>query len=176
MDLGLVAELVQLAASLAVVGSLVFVGLQMRLSAIANRATALQMNADYWQSHLATLAERGNSAVYAKGASAHEPLSSEEFGRFFLLCRATFMGCENQHYQFRVGLIDSAAYAGYEMTIREQIAAFPGVRAMWALVRHSYGKEFAAFMDTQISRESAHQRSSAHERWSELVAAATEAK
>jgi hypothetical protein len=131
------------------------------------------MNADYWQTHLATLAERGNSAVYAKGASGREPLSSEEFGRFFLLCRATFMGCENQHYQFRVGLINSAAYAGYEMTIREQIAAFPGIRAMWSLVRHSYGKDFAAFMDAQITREAVHQRSSAHERWSGLVASET---
>jgi hypothetical protein len=74
-----------------------------------------------------------------------------QFGQFFLLCRATFMGLENQHYQYRLGLLDRDAYAGYKTTIKEQIAAFPGIRAMWQLVRHGYSKDFVAFMDEQIS-------------------------
>jgi len=61
------------------------------------------------------------------------------------------MECENQHYQYRVGLLDREAYAGYITTIKEQIAAFPGIRAMWQLVGHSYSKDFAAFMDEQIA-------------------------
>jgi hypothetical protein len=40
------------------------------------------------------------------------------------------MGCENQHYQYRLGLLDREAYDGYKTTIKEQIAAFPGIRAM----------------------------------------------
>jgi hypothetical protein len=79
------------------------------------------------------------------------------------------MGCENQHYQYRAGFLDRNAYVGYETTIREQIAAFPGIRAMWQLVRHSYSKDFVAFMDGQISALPAHESESAFQKWTGLV-------
>lgn len=80
------------------------------------------------------------------------------------------MGCENQHYQYRLGLLDKDAYAGYQTTIREQIAAFPGIRAMWQLVRQSYSATFAAFMDEQIAAlPQAHQSESAFLQWKDLV-------
>ena len=79
------------------------------------------------------------------------------------------MGCENQHYQYRAGFLDRNAYVGYETTIREQIAAFPGIRAMWQLVHHSYSKDFVAFMDEKISTLPAHEPQSAFEKWQALV-------
>ena len=79
------------------------------------------------------------------------------------------MGMENQHYQYRQGLLDQDAYSGFETTIREQIAAFPGTRAMWKLVRHSYGGEFAEFMDQQVAAAPTHQESTL-KKWKEIVA------
>ncbi len=165
----------QVTASVAVVVSLVFVGFQIRQNTKANKASTLQMNADYWLTYLTTLADNRFSALYSKGALEREELEGEQFGQFFFLCRATFMGCENQHYQYRTGLLDDDAYRGYEATIREQIAAFPGVRAMWQLVKHTYGAEFVKFLDLQIAGTPAHHRGSIHKRWTELLRASEQA-
>ena len=137
------ANIGQVVGAFAVVASLVFVGLQVRQNTKATRATALQMNADYWLACFSMLADRRFSEIYSKGALGRVELEAGQFGQFFLLCRATFMGCENQHHQYTAGLLDDDAYRGYEATIREQIAAFPGIRAMWQLVWPTYGTVFA---------------------------------
>ncbi len=165
------ANIGQIVGSLAVIGSLIFVGLQIRQNTRATRATALQMNADYWLNYFTLLADKQFSEVYSKGAVGKVELEGSQFGQFFFLCRATFMGCENQHHQYLSGLLDDDAYKGYEATIREQIAAFPGVRAMWQLVKHTYGTEFAKFLDKQIAGTDRHSKGSVHKQWRALVEA-----
>lgn len=115
------------------------------------------------------LADRQFSEVYSKGALGRVELEDAQFGQFFFLCRATFMGCENQHHQYLAGLLDDDAYRGYEATIREQIAAFPGIRAMWQLVKHTYGTEFVKFIDEQIASTDEHGRGSMQRQWRALV-------
>lgn len=165
------ANIGQVVGALAVVASLIFVGLQVRQNTKAARATALQMNADYWLAYFTMLADKQFSEIYSKGALGRVELEGGQFGQFFFLCRATFMGCENQHHQYLAGLLDDDAYRGYEATIREQIAAFPGVRAMWQLVRHTYGTEFAKFLDKQIASADEHGRGSMQSQWRALVEA-----
>lgn len=165
------ASIGQIAGSLAVIASLIFVGLQLHQNTKATRATALQMNADYWLNYFALLADKQFSDVYSKGALGRVELEAGQFSQFFFLCRATFMGCENQHHQYLSGLLDEKAYRGYEATIREQIASFPGVRAMWQLVRHTYGAEFVKFLDKQIESADQHGKGSVHKQWRTLVEA-----
>lgn len=161
----------QVIGALAVIASLIFVGLQVRQNTKATRATALQMNADYWLSYFTMLADKQLGEIYSKGALGREELEGGQFGQFFFLCRATFMGCENQHHQYLSGLLDDDAYRGYQATIREQIAAFPGVRAMWQLVKHTYGTEFVKFLDGQIASTDEHKHSSMQKQWRALIAA-----
>src|SRR5262249_15969647 len=92
-----------------------------------------------------------------------------EFAQFFLLCRTLLMGLENQRYQFQQGLIDKEAYAGFTVVMKEQIIAFPGVRAMWQLTRHSYGADFGRFLYQVMAETPIHQES-AYKKWKELVA------
>ncbi len=74
------------------------------------------------------------------------------------------VGCKNQHCQFWNRLIEWNAYQGYTATIREQIAAFHGIRAMWRLVRHICAKDFAEFLDQQIASVPVHERASMFDR------------
>ena len=60
--------------------------------------------------------------------------------------------------------------SSYEIVVREQIVAFPGIRAMWQLTRHSFGSDFVSFIDKLIAETSVDQKS-VHRDWSELVAA-----
>lgn len=165
MSLSDLANLSQIIGALAVVGSLIFVGLEIRQNTITSRAATLQSNAAYWQDFFAMIGDPKYGKSYATGAAGKDELTGEEFGQFFFMCRAIFMGCENQHYQFRQGLIDQDAYRGYEATIREQIAALPGVRALWSVVRHTYGHDFQQFFDKQIESVSMHPAYSMQEKW-----------
>jgi hypothetical protein len=169
MTLHELADIGQIIGGFAVVGSLIFVGLQIRQNTKSSRAATLQLNADYWLNYFSMIADPKFNAIYAKGSLGQADLEQSQFGQFFVLCRATFMGMENQHYQFRHGLLDSDAYTGYEITIREQIAAFPGIRAMWQIVRHTYSADFVDFMDKQVAMPS-HSRESVFRKWKELVA------
>ena len=87
------ANIGQVVAALAVVASLLFVGLQVRQNTKSNQATALQLNADYWLHYITTIAEPNLSKVYSMGASGRGKLDQQQFVQFFMLCRATFMGC-----------------------------------------------------------------------------------
>ncbi len=169
MTLSDLANLAQIFIALAVVGSLIFVGLEIRQNTKSARSSTLQLNADHWLNYFAIISDPKFIDIYAKGSLGSDDLDQNQFRQFFLLCRATFMGMENQHYQFQNGLLDSDTYAGYQVTIREQIHAFPGIRAMWQLVRHSYGADFAAFVDKEIAEAPGHQES-AFRKWKELVA------
>ena len=51
------ADIGQVVGAFAVVASLVFVGLQVQQNTKATRATALQMNADYWLAYFSMLAD-----------------------------------------------------------------------------------------------------------------------
>ena len=169
MTIADLANIAQIVGSIAVIASLIFVGLQIQQNTRVTRATALQMNADYWLNYFTLLADKELSQVYSKGALGRGDLEGAQFGQFFFLCRATFMGCENQHHQYLSGLLDADAYKGYEATIREQIADFPGVRAMWQLVKHTYGTEFVKFLDKQIGSTPAHVRGSFQGQWRALI-------
>lgn len=70
------------------------------------------------------------------------------------------VGCKKQHCQFRNCLIEWNAYQGYTATIREQIAAFLGFRAVWRLVRHTCAKDFAEFLDQQVASVPVDERAS----------------
>jgi hypothetical protein len=92
------ANIGQVIAAVAVVVSLIFVGLQVRQNTKSSQAATLQLNADYWLNYITAIADPKFSSVYAMGATGRGKLDQHQFGQFFLLYRATFMGCENQHY------------------------------------------------------------------------------
>lgn len=120
MTLSDAANIGQVLGALGVVLSLIFVGLQVRQNTKSLRSSTLQRNTQLWVDWLMIIADPKFAAVYAKGSSGYD-LEAVEFRQFFLLCRALFMGMEDQHYQFRQGLLDRDAYLGYEIVVREQI-------------------------------------------------------
>jgi len=80
------ANIGQVVGALAVVGSLIFVGLQVRQNTKSNQTSALQLNADYWLNYITALADPEFAKLYAMGASGRADLDKQQFGQFFLLC------------------------------------------------------------------------------------------
>jgi hypothetical protein len=168
MTLSDLANIGQVIGSLAVVGTLIFVGLQVRDNSKVNQASALRQNADFWLNYWLHLVDPKFTKIYTMGMSGRTELDKQQFGQFYMLCRLTFLGCANQHYQYRRGLLDQSGYAGFETAMKEQIATFPGMRAMWQLVRHTYSADFATFMDKKMACP-AYRQQSMFEKWKQLI-------
>ena len=168
-----ISAIADLLAATGVIASLIFVGLEIRHNTIISRAATLQQNAAYWQAFFAMAGDPKYGKSFAKGAAAREELSGDEFGQFFFMCRAIFMGCENQHYQYRKRMIDEDEYEGYTATIREQIVSQPGVRAMWSVVRHTYGAQFQSFLDKLVEEASVRQANSTKAKWKQAISSQT---
>jgi hypothetical protein len=113
--------------------------------------------------------------AYGKAIAGHDDLDQMQFMQFFLLTRAQLLGMENQHDQYLQGLLDSEKYSSYQIALREQFFAFPGIRALWKMVRHSFSNDFVVFVDKNIAATPMHQES-VFEKWKALVAAERNSK
>jgi hypothetical protein len=169
-DLAVVAQII---GALAVVASLVSVGLEIRHNTLTSKAATLRANAAYWLDFFAMAGDPRYGRSFAKGAAGRQDLAGDEFDQFLFLCRAIFMGRENQHSQYRQRMIYADAYEGDTATIREQIASQPGVRAMWSVVRQTYGTEFQSFLDEQIASLPVRGACAVREKWNSEIAAQT---
>jgi hypothetical protein len=158
MTLEEIAHVGEIIGGIGVLGSLIFVGLQVRQNTQTVRASTLQQNTSYWTNFITTLAHPQFVTAYGKGMAGRD-LDQIQFGQFFLLTRAYFLGLENQQYQYRQGLLDPEAFRSYELAIREQVFSFPGIRAMWHLTRHTYSQDFIAFVDRHIAATPVHEES-----------------
>jgi hypothetical protein len=168
MTLEEIAHVGEIIGGIGVLGSLIFVGLQVRQNTQTVRASTLQLNTNYWTTFITALAHPEVVTAYGKGMAGHD-LDQMQFGQFFLLTRAYFLGLENQHFQYRQGLLDADTFRSYELAIREQVFAFPGIRAMWQLTRHTYSADFVAFVDQHIGATPVHQESMSR-KWHAAVA------
>lgn len=152
MQLSDLADIAEIVGSIAVVISLVYLAVQVRQNTYSVRSATLQANTALWSSLLSSLAEPGTVAAYSAGLSGSKEISPTQYTQFFLLCRALFAAFENQHYQYRRGILDDKTYKGYERAISEQFLAFPGFRIWWEQSRNVFSPAFVEHIDVLIKR------------------------
>src|SRR5690349_18974284 len=109
MSLSDLASIGSLISGMAVLISLVYLGLQVRQAARNQRALMQQGRADRVANACLALAEPGLSLVYNKGLRG-EDLTPEELEQFVLLCRAAFLSGEDTFLQHLSGHFDEVAY------------------------------------------------------------------
>lgn len=151
MPLSDLANIAQVIASAAVVGSLVFIGLQLMQTKTVNRAAALQANANYSGTTLMSLMDQETAKLYAKAAQGDADLDPGEFAQYFSMCRTIVLGVENMYFQDRAGLLDHGAYLGYA-TMAGWLFSRPGARAMWNLSKQFYSPDFVAQWDQLLAK------------------------
>jgi hypothetical protein len=179
MNITDLAHIADIVAAIGVIGSMIFVGVQVRQSTRSIRSATLQQQAnqwqeyaDLWQKAYAVLSDPRIATILAKGAAGRD-LEQAEFNQFFLMCRSLLMVMESLHYRFQQGLIDKEVYARAQVSMQDQLFAFPGIRAMWQLTRHYHGSDFAIFLDEKVASTPIHQQRSSYKKWKELVAASS---
>jgi hypothetical protein len=137
----------QIVSAIAVVASLVFVGLQLRHAAAAIRATSSQAHSSLYTDLVQSIIENADFArAWSIGVTEPNKLSEEEWVRFVAYSSALFRLYESSRVQWLNGRLDEEHWH----TIERQAADFghlPGLQRAWELRGHWYSPEFRAWFD-----------------------------
>jgi hypothetical protein len=152
MPLERIANIAEISAAVLVIVSLIYVGIQIRQNTKTVRGSTLQRNTDFWGTLFLRLAEPEVVRAYGAGLAGQPDIRPVHYTQFFFICRAMFLGLENQYYQFRQGILDDATYLGYERSIQTQLLAFPGFRIWWQQSRSVFSPVFVTHIDSMIER------------------------
>lgn len=151
LTLAQLSDLGELLGGIAVFASLVYLAIQIRQNTRSVRGSTHQQNTELWTRLFLHLAEGEAAQAYAYGMSGEPDIRPLHYTQFFFICRAMFVGFENQYYQMRQGVLDPETYAAYERSISTQFLAFRGFRLWWAQSRQVFTPAFIAHIDEMIA-------------------------
>ena len=140
----------QSVASIAVVGSLIYLGLQVRGADRSQRAIMQQGRADRASKASLTIASAELAKIWEKGMAGDPTLTREEVTQWLLICRAAFLSGEDSFLQYRAGTLDQAAFDSYVAGVRSYMRR-AGFRAAWQLSATQFGKDFREFVEAQVA-------------------------
>lgn len=144
-----VATLTGILASLAVIPSLIFVGVQMRQSGLATRMMTAQINTQIMIENFNTLIDHPDLAAIFAGERPRENISPGERIRIGNVFASTFRHMEMLHMHQRYGVHEKEMWEASEARLEERITN-PVIRAWWATSKQSYSPSFVAFVDARI--------------------------
>jgi hypothetical protein len=170
MSLEQVFYLSQSIASIAVVASLIYLGLQVRGADRSQRAIMQQGRANRSSNAALTVANSELAPVWQKGMDGDPTLTRDELTQWILICRAMFLSGEDSFLQHKVGTLDQAAFESYCAGIRTYMSR-PGFRAAWRLLASQFGNGFRTFVDAQVAATPIASQVDMHAEWQKLVQA-----
>lgn len=170
MSLEQVFYLSQSLASIAVVGSLIYLGLQVRGADRSQRAIMQQGRADRASNASLTIANAELAHVWRRGMDADPTMTREEVTQWLLVSRSAFLSGEDSFLQHKAGTLDQAAFDSYCASVRTYMS-YPGFRAAWKLSATQFGKEFRAFVDAQVAATQTAVHVDIYAEWQKLVRA-----
>jgi hypothetical protein len=163
MSIELIYYVSQIASSVAVVASIIYLALQVRQAERSQRAVTQQIRADRVSEFALRLAE-GPASLLNRGARGDPDLSPEEFQRFSYLARAMFISAEDSVLQYTNGLMDESAYISFRKSA-EGTMGQPGLRAIWNAQSPLFGRDMNAFMRKICEDVPLTQRPDAFDAW-----------
>jgi hypothetical protein len=145
----------QLIANIAVVVTLIFVAVQLRLSVKMMRHQAMTNHAEKFQSISRMMVEAdGVAELWVKGRAGMHDLTDGERARYVNLYCYMLRAIEELHLQHRAGLVDQTFWDSSIQILRD---AHPlaGPQEVWALRRHIFTPAFQAFVEDYVRPDAA---------------------
>ena len=138
----------------AVIGSLVFVGIEIRQNSAATRAAATQDLGRSWVDWNVAMATREiQEALVLVGSFAdpsEAPIVDQRIAESY--ARSIFSNWSISHYQYRMGVLDDPLWRGVMRDMKggvDTTNSFGRLIAWaWARNRHLYNDDFTALMDS----------------------------
>jgi hypothetical protein len=148
--------IVQMVANTAVIASLVFVALQVRLGVQMLRDAAVRNHTDKVQSVSRMLSENPQLCeLWARGSKAGlAPLSDADRVQFVNFYTHILRVWEELYLQYKSGVMDNALWAA-NISILRDAHRMRGAREAWAVRRHLFTQEFQNFYDGYTASDEA---------------------
>ena len=141
----------QIIASVAVLASLIYLGVQTRQTSLNQRAAARANQVQGAISAIQTLANPPFASVFRDGAAASPDMSVMEAHQFAMRMRALFMLFQEQHKNWRVGLLDDEAWAPAKGALEAGMSS-PGYRAAYKMWRPTFNTSFQELGDAALAQ------------------------
>ena len=138
----------QTVAAVAILASLIFVGVQIRQNTAATRAASHHAVSDSFNELNRMFAESAEvTRIFIAGRADRQTLTEEERWRFDSAMRAYMHVCETMFIQAGLGVGDKGIWFAEQEGIRA-ILTFPGTRDWWDENPFGFCAEFRAFVAT----------------------------
>jgi hypothetical protein len=148
MNIESMANYADIVGGVAVIVSLIYVGIQIRLNTKSNQTQANQNAHD----SLAILSlEVGKdpdlTSFWRKGAVAFDELTEEEQFRFMMLMVTLFRRFENIFYQYQKGFLEEDLWGGYRQAMLAHFYTSGG-QAFWNVRAGQFSRVFQNYLDS----------------------------
>jgi len=148
MSLSDLAAIGSFVSGVAVLVSLIYLGLQVRQYALAQRATARQSVQAFMRQHQRMLMDSNLAAIFLRGLGAEAGMTDVELMQFHAMVRDWLSFHEESFWLNSRGMLDDdglkTANAGLGVLLR-----YPGFRAAWRLSRFSFSKGYGELVDAE---------------------------
>jgi hypothetical protein len=143
----------EIIASIAVIVSLIYIGLEVRQNTAATEAATGQSFVASMNSYVGLINSSANLAdILDRGAEGLSNLKTSEIIQFGAFLDQCFINYENYYYQWRNGVLDSRLWSIYRHALADLLLQ-PGQQEWWETKRHWYEKEFQEYVNEVIENE-----------------------
>jgi len=134
----------------AVIGSLIFVGLQVRQNAQAVRVNmAHGISTEWLTMQLDTASDTELAGIVFKANQNLEDVSGDEKMRYYLWMNCFFLALSDAYYQYRQGTFSADAWFGFKAHFTN-LANMPGIRAYWNERKEFYPESFRNYFEEEM--------------------------
>jgi hypothetical protein len=173
MSLSDLASIGSLVSGAAVLTSLVYLSLQVRVAERNQQISIRHSRSTRIVQLQLALADPAMADAWLHGLGDPDKITQTELAQFNNLCRALFFHFEDSFYQREEGLLNDDAFETVVSGVRF-MARNPGWRAAWKMSRANFGGPFLAFMDGLIAKPATETATDASlEAWRAAFAAET---
>ena len=170
MSLADLASIGSFISGIAVLISLVYLGLQVRQAKLHQQAAIRQGRADRI---VAMCFEGGAPSVaeaVARGYAGTPDITETQLAQFHYICRGFFYHCEEEFFQHKEGLANDAYYASF-LAGTGRMFCETGLRVQWKQQRAGFVSEFVAVMDKLLEENQPISHPDALAQWKTAIAA-----
>jgi len=151
MDLDQIANIAEISAAVLVVGSLIYVGRQLKQSTQSMRLETVQAISAEWSRWYDMMSSNKElSDVYRRGVFDFHSLDSTEQLQFTFMTTRIFRTFNEQYFQWREGMMDVIIWNSWLATFND-VMKFPGWQEAWSRRRHWFDSGYQSVIDSCVT-------------------------
>ena len=143
-DWGALGEMI---GGLAIIVSLVYVGLQIKQNTKTTQVATSQAFTDlHGVIVMPVVCDKEFRDIYWRGLSGLSNLQGNELAAFSAWTVHTFRTWESFYYQWQASAFDDHLWSGFQIQLRD-LVGYPGIRETWKTRTHHFSEEFQELVE-----------------------------